>query len=129
MTSEPDVSSRYTLSDEGEFLRLRWTAGVTMDADDVRSRISAIKAMSTQGKRPLLVHIGLVDRIIPEAKQLLIEDISPSRVALLSNDQVGRVIIAFCHRNAVPSRRFTDEHEAIVWLTDDLVFAANPKDR
>ncbi|WP_146069712.1 hypothetical protein [Arthrobacter sp. B0490] len=107
------------MSDEGGFLRVRWARGVTMDADDVRSRISEITEMSPRGKRPLLVHIGLVARITPEAKQLLVEDTSSTRVAILSEDEVGRVLTAFNHRSAMPSRYFSNEREAITWLTED----------
>jgi hypothetical protein len=74
---------RYTLSDEGDFLRLRWAPGVTMEADDIRSTIAAVTAASPQGKRPLLVHIGPLERITPEAKQLLIDDTCSTRTAVV----------------------------------------------
>lgn len=133
----PGVPPRYTVTDEGDFLRVRWADGVIMDADAVRSRISAVEALSTHGVRPLLVHIGLVDRITPEAKQLLVEDDSSTKVAILSDDEVGRVLTAFNHRSAMPSRHFSSEDEAITWLTDnhtddsadDRTFAADTGDR
>lgn len=118
MSSDSGVTPRYTVSDEGGFLRVRWADGVIMNADDVRSRISAISAMSPHGKRPLLVHIGLVARITLKAKQLLLDDMSSTRVAILSEDEVGRVLTAFNHRSATPSRYFSDEREAIAWLTE-----------
>jgi hypothetical protein len=123
---EPGDRPRYTLSDEGTFLRVSWAPGVTMDCEAVRSSISAVVTMSASGKRPLLVHIGLVDRVTPKAKQLLVEDTSTTRIAIVSDDAVGMVLSAFNHRSTVPSRRFTDEQEAIAWLTDDRVFTANP---
>ncbi len=66
---EGAVLASLHLGDDGDFLRLRWTPGVTIEADDIHSTIAAVTAASSQGKRPLLVHIGPVERITPEAKQ------------------------------------------------------------
>lgn len=117
----PDEVSipRYTLSDDGDLLCLRWAPGVTMQAEDVRSTIAAVTAASPSGKRPLLVHIGLVERITAEAKQLLMDDTCSARTAVVGVDEVGRVLTAFNYRSATPSRYFTDESDAIAWLTGD----------
>ncbi|MHA7219061.1 DUF7793 family protein [Arthrobacter sp. MDT1-48-3] len=117
----PDEVSipRYTLSDDGDLLCLRWAPGVTMQAEDVRSTIAAVTAASPGGKRPLLVHIGLVERITAEAKQLLMDDTCSARTAVVGVDEVGRVLTAFNYRSATPSRYFTDESDAIAWLTGD----------
>ena len=109
---------RYTLSDEGDFLRLRWAPGVTMDADDIHSTIAAVTAASPLGKRPLLVHIGPLERVTPEAKQLLIDDTCSTRTAVVGVDDVGRVLTAFNYRSATLSRYFAEESDAIAWLTD-----------
>jgi hypothetical protein len=39
---------RYTLSDDGNFLRLRWTPGITIEADDIRSSIAAVTSASPE---------------------------------------------------------------------------------
>jgi hypothetical protein len=120
MAGSDEVSTpRYTLSDDGDLLCLRWAPGVTMQAEDVRSTITAVTAASPGGKRPLLVHIGLVERITAEAKQLLIEDTCSARTAVVGVDEVGRVLTAFNYRSATPSRYFTDESDAIAWLKGD----------
>ncbi len=108
---------RYTLTDDGDFLRLRWAAGVTIEADDVRSTTAAVTAASPAGKRPLLVNIGLVDAITPDARRLLIEDTCSLRTGVVGVDEVGKVLTAFNYRSATPSRYFTAEDEAIAWLT------------
>lgn len=113
------VLPRYTLTDHGDYLCLRWAAGVTMQAEDIRSTIAAVTAASPRGRRPLLVHIGLVERITPEAKQLLIEDTCSTRTAVVGVDEVGRVLTAFNYRSATPSRYFTEEADAIAWLRED----------
>lgn len=107
---------RYTLSDAGEFLRLRWAPGITLYAEDVHSTIAAVRAASPEGKRPLLVNIGLVERITPEAKQLLIDDTCSARTAVVGVDEVSRVLTAFNYRSATPSRYFTKESDAVAWL-------------
>lgn len=114
--SEQRYSPRYTLSDDGDFLRLQWTPGVTIEAGDIHSTIAAVTAASPKGKRPLLVHIGPLERISPEAKQLLIDDTCSTRTAVVGVDDVGRVITAFNYRSATPSRYFTQESDAIAWL-------------
>ncbi|WP_146069716.1 hypothetical protein [Arthrobacter sp. B0490] len=116
--SSDSGAPRYTVSDEGEFLRVRWASGVTVDANDARSRIATTNAMSPCGKRPLLIHIGLAKQITPEAKQLFVEDTSSTRLAILSEDEVGRVLTSFNHRSAIPSGYFNNELEAITWLTE-----------
>jgi hypothetical protein len=110
---------RYALSDDGDFLRLQWTPGVTIEESDIRSTIAAVTAASAQGKRPLLVHIGPLERITPEAKQLLLDDTCSTRTAVVGVDDVGRVITAFNYRSATPSRYFTEESDAVAWLAED----------
>lgn len=124
--SEQLPMPRYTLSDDGEFLCLRWAPGVTLEAEDIRSTIAAVTSASPRGKRPLLVHIGLVEHISPEAKQLLIDDTCSSRTAVVGVDEVGRVLTAFNYRSATPSRYFTEESDAIAWLKGDTVPAGDP---
>ncbi|MDQ0736226.1 DUF7793 family protein [Arthrobacter agilis] len=109
--------SRYTLTDDGAFLRLRWAAGVTIEADDVRATTAAVTAASPTGRRPLLVNIGLVDAITRDARRLLIEDTCSLRTGVVGVDEVGKVLTAFNYRSATPSRYFTAEAEAIAWLT------------
>lgn len=108
---------RYTLTDDGAFLRLQWAAGVTIEGDDVRSTMAAVAEASPDGKRPLLVNIGLVDAITLEARHLLIEDTCSSRTGVVGVDEVGKVLTAFNYRSVTPSRYFMDEAEAIDWLT------------
>jgi hypothetical protein len=110
---------RYTLKDDGDFLRLQWKPGVTIEAEDIRSTIAAVTAASPRGKRPLLVHIGPLERITPEAKQLLLDDTCSARTAVVGVDDVGRVITAFNYKSATPSRYFEKESDAIAWLTED----------
>ena len=117
MAGDVGGQPRYTLTDDGAFLRLRWSAGVTIGAADVRSTTAAVTAASTAGRRPLLVNIGLVDAITLDARQLLIEDTCSLRTGVVGVDEVGKVLTAFNYRSVTPSRYFTDEADAIAWLT------------
>lgn len=110
---------RFVLTEEGGFLRLKWEPGITMHGSDVEASIAAVDAVSTAGKRPLLVHIGSVERITPAARHLLLDDTCSTRTAVLGKDEVARVMTAFNYRSATPSRYFTDEAEAIAWLSAD----------
>jgi hypothetical protein len=113
-------SPRYTLSDDGAFLRLQWTPGDTIEAGDIESTIAAVTAASPRGKRPLMVQIGPLERITPEARKLLLEDTCSARTAVLGVDDVGRVVTAFNYKSATLSRYFTQESDAITWLTEDI---------
>ncbi|WP_026544064.1 STAS/SEC14 domain-containing protein [Arthrobacter sp. 35/47] len=107
---------RFELTDEGSYLRLRWHAGIVMELEDVEASVSAVIAMSPECKRPLLVHIDLVDGISAPARDLLLEETCSSRTAVLGSDEVARVMTAFNYRAATPSRYFTDETAAVQWL-------------
>lgn len=119
------LSRRYTLSDDGDFLRLEWTPGVTIEADDIHSSIAAVTAASPQGRRPLLVHVGPLERITPEARRLLIDDTCSIRTAVVGVDDVGRVLTAFNYRSATPSRYFTQESDAMAWLLAEDIHPAD----
>lgn len=124
--SEQQCLPRYMLSDDGDFLCLRWAPGVTLQAEDIHSTIAAVTAASPGGKRPLLVHIGRVERITPEAKQLLMEDTCSTRTAVVGADEVSRVLTAFNYRSATPSRYFTEETDAVAWLREDTAPESAP---
>ncbi|MBG6219083.1 hypothetical protein IWX75_003574 [Arthrobacter sp. CAN_A6] len=97
-----------------------------MEAEDVHSTIAAVTRASPTGKRPLLVHIGLVEQITVDAKQLLIEDTCSTRTAVVGVDEVGKVITAFNYRSATPSRYFVEESDAIAWLTENPALESAP---
>lgn len=118
MSGLEQPSPRYALSDHGDFLRLQWPPGARIEAEDIRSSISAVTAASPRGKRPLLVEIGPLERISPEARQLLLEDTCSARTAVVGVDDVGRVLTAFNYRSATLSRYFAEEFAAIAWLTE-----------
>lgn len=112
------LEPRFTLTREPTFLRLRWAPGITMYGRDVRSTISAVDAVSTTQKQPLLVHIGSMTRITPAARQLLIDDTCSSRTAVLGIDPIAMVITAFAYTSATPTQYFTSEDEAVAWLLE-----------
>ncbi|KNC18862.1 hypothetical protein AC792_09760 [Arthrobacter sp. RIT-PI-e] len=118
-------TARFVLTVGPDFNRLRWAPGVTMFGRDVRATISAVDAVSTAAKRPLLVDIGSIERITPSARQLLIDDTCSTRTAVLSTDVVTKVITAFAYTSATPTRFFTDESEAIRWLLKPSAASGN----
>jgi hypothetical protein len=119
MKYSSDNGPRFVLTDEGDFLRLRWSPGIVMELSDVQASIGAVEAISPSGKRPLLVHIDLVDAISATARDLLLEETCSSCTAVLGKDEVARVMTAFNYRAATPSQYFTDEAAAIAWVTSD----------
>lgn len=112
------ASARFVLTVERDFNRIRWAPGVTMLGRDVRATIGAVDSVSAAGKRPLLVHIGSVQRITADARELLIEDTCSTRTAVLGADPVSMVITAFAYTSATPTQFFTDENDAATWLLE-----------
>lgn len=117
---DTDEQARYRLTDDGAYLRLRWRPGIRLVADDVHATMAAVTAASPHGRRPLLVDLGPLDGITAEARDLLIEDTCSLRTGVIGVDEVTRVITAFNYRSVTPSRYFTDEAEAIAWVTSGL---------
>lgn len=117
MGAVTDERTRFVLTDESDFLRLCWNPGIVMDRRDVEASVAAVESMSPECRRPLLVHIDLVNGISPPARDFLLEETCSSRTAVLGKDEVARVMTAFNYRAATPSRFFKDETEAIAWLT------------
>lgn len=91
-----------------------------MELRDVQASVSAVEAVSTWCRRPLLVHIDLVDGISAPARNLLLEETCSSRTAVVGTDEVARVMTAFNYRAATESRYFSDEARAIEWLLSEL---------
>jgi hypothetical protein len=124
MGLEWNGSSRFVLTDAGKFLCLRWAPGIRIQAADIHLTIAAVTTLSLRGKRPLMVHIGLVQSIALEAKQLLLEDTCSCRTAVVGMNEVGRVLTAFNYRSATPSRYFTEESDAVAWLTEETALGS-----
>lgn len=112
------TNSRFVLTAEEHFNRLQWAPGVTITGEDVRAFGEAVEAVSSEGVRPLLVHLNSVRRITPAARQLIVRDTCSTRTAILGEDPVSMVITAFAYTSRTPTRFFTDEREAIEWLLE-----------
>jgi hypothetical protein len=113
------VGTRFVLTVEEHFNRIRWAPGVTLFGRDVRSTTGAVDAVSTDGKRPLLVHVNSLERITTAAREILLEETCSTRTAVIGTDPVSMVITAFNYSAATPTRYFTDEAEAVTWLLGD----------
>lgn len=112
-------SARFELTVEQHFNRLRWSPDVTtISAEDVQATADAFETVFGPERRPLLVHVGALGGITPEARQMLIEGTHPTRVAILTEDLVTKVITAFAYAAARPTRLFSDETEATRWLLE-----------
>lgn len=114
---ETSADVRFTLTVEDGFNRIRWAPGMRIFGRDVRTAITAVNAISITGKRPLLVHVGFIERVTTAARQLLLEDTCSMRIAILGHDVVSMVITAFAYASATPTRYFTDEAAALEWFS------------
>jgi hypothetical protein len=64
----------------------------------------------------LLIHCGVINRITPAARQLLTEDTSATRIAVLCEDLVSMITVSFAYTSPTPTGFFTDREEAMRWL-------------
>lgn len=89
-----------------------------ISSEDVQATAEAFDTAVSTEKRPLLVHLGALTQITPEARQMLIKGTHSTRIAVFSEDLVTKVVTAFAYAAVVPTRFFTDETEATDWLLD-----------
>lgn len=108
-------SARFVFTAEAGFNRLRWDSSVLrISCEDMHAATEAVDASAE--RCPLLVHLGALTHISPEARQIIIESTRAQRVAILSEDLITKVVTAFAYTSVVPIRFFTDETKATRWL-------------
>lgn len=103
---------------ESGILRLDWTGGEIIGADDACAAIAAVNKMCRGKSRPLLVNVRDVS-LTRAARIAFTSPSGASRIALLGSSPVDRVIASFFLRlqaTPCPTRYFTSITEALTWL-------------
>lgn len=109
-----------TLRPDG-LLHLIWTAGADIQKEDAISAVTAINRISPDRDRPLLVDMKAASNTSAAARDVFGVPHAASKIALLGESPVDRIIANFfigVHRPQRPTQYFTSEQAAITWLTE-----------
>ncbi|MBG6192361.1 hypothetical protein IWX64_003333 [Arthrobacter sp. CAN_A212] len=106
----------FTASIEDDFLRLNWKPGVCIEYADAVEAALALHTLRGEEPMPLLVNIVGLRGVTPKARAGMNAYRSYTKVALVGDSPMGAVLAAFSWRSRTPTRYFTSEDEAIIWL-------------
>ncbi len=118
MTPVPPPPMTVSLLSDG-LVRLRWTAGLTVTGELARDAVAAVDQVCAGQPRPMLVDMAATAAVTREARVVFGQKSSASAIALLGKSAVDRVIANFVlgvSAVPVPTRFFTSEPAAVVWL-------------
>jgi hypothetical protein len=108
--------------EQGGYVRCAWRPGTRITGELARAAMKELDDLNGGLTRPLLVDMRRTDSVAREGRQAFTEECSASRVALLGESPVDRVIANFTLSvivMAVPTRYFTSESAALAWLIGD----------
>lgn len=108
----------FTASCEKGVLQLQWTPGVLITYDIAVRAARVLESLSGGRVLPLLVDLAGVAGLTPEARGGMNAYRGFSAVALIGDGPMGKVVAAFSQRSLTPTEYFTDEPEALHWLSE-----------
>ncbi|UVJ41709.1 STAS/SEC14 domain-containing protein [Arthrobacter sp. CJ23] len=100
-------------------LHLRWLPGVHIQVEDARAAMAKVNELCQQEQHPMLVDMAAVASVSREARAVWSIPCGASRIALLGQSPVDRVLANFflgVHVPPCPTRFFTSRSEAMDWL-------------
>lgn len=103
-------------------MHLVWARGSYVDEEDAVSAVTMMNQICAGRGKPLLVDMRNAGNTSSGARDVFGMPHAASRVALLGESPVDEVIASFftrAHRPPRPTRYFTSEPEAIIWLSGD----------
>ncbi len=102
-------------------VRLTWEPGVRIDGELATAAMAMVDELNAGQQRPLLVTMTDIAEVTRSARQAFTRECSASRIALLGDSPVDRMLANFfagVFRAPVPTRFFTSEAAAVGWLLD-----------
>ena len=104
---------------DGGYVHLRWLPGVHVQVEDARAAMAKVNEICQQEEHPMLVDMAKVGSVSREARGVWSIPCRASRIALLGESAVDRVLANFflgVHVPPCPTRFFTSRSEALNWL-------------
>lgn len=108
---------RFTASNDNGILQLRWAPRTFVTYEIAVQAAHALAELSGSQPLPLLVDITGVTGLAPEARAGMNAYRGFSTVALVGDHPMGTVISGFARQSATPTAFFTQEAEALRWLS------------
>jgi hypothetical protein len=116
----PDADHAFTLSDAADgVVVLTWASGVHITADLAAAAMTQVNEHNEDHERPLLVDMTGIAALSRDAHKYFGQRSRISRIAIVGQSAVDRVIANFGLRVSpppVPSRFFNSRGAALAWL-------------
>ena len=108
----------FTASCDRGMLRLQWIPEVHITYKMAVGAARVLEGLSGGRILPLMVDLAGVAGLTPEARAGMNAYRGFSAVALIGDGAMGKVVAAFSQRSLTPTAYFTEESEALEWLSE-----------
>lgn len=98
---------------------LAWKPGVRIEAANALAAVEAVNELAAGSRYPLLVTMADTAHLSRAARDVFVEPCAASRIALLGNNPVDRMLADYqlaVQEPPCPTRFFTSETDAVAWL-------------
>lgn len=98
---------------------LAWKPGVRIEAANALAAVEAVNELAAGSRYPLLVTMADTAHLSRAARDVFVEPCAASRIALLGNNPVDRMLANYqlaVQEPPCPTRFFTSETDAVAWL-------------
>jgi hypothetical protein len=115
---EERTEAGLTLDADG-MLRLRWPRGAVITEADAEHAMLRVNLLCGENRHPMLVDMATTAEVTRGARAVFGRPCQASRIALLGSSPVDRVLANFIlgiNSLPCPTRFFTSERDALVWL-------------
>ncbi len=107
--------------EDGDVMSLAWKPGVRIEEENARAAVDAVNDVADGRRYPLLVTMADTGHLSHAARKVFLEPCAASRIALLGNNPVDRMLAHYqlaVHEPPCPTRFFSSEDEAMAWLKE-----------
>jgi hypothetical protein len=122
------MSEFFTASCDGDLLRLQWVPEALITYQTAVRAARVLEGLSGGRTLPLLVNLAGVAGLTPESRAGMNAYRGFSAVALIGDGAMGKVVAAFSQRALTPTAYFTDDSEALTWLSEQGGRASIPRE-
>ncbi|WP_238324995.1 DUF7793 family protein [Paenarthrobacter nicotinovorans] len=102
-----------------DIMFLAWKPGVRIEAANARAAVEAVNDLAAGSRYPLLVTMAETAHLSRAARDVFVEPCAASRIALLGNNPVDRMLADYqlaVQEPPCPTQFFTSAAEARAWL-------------
>ena len=115
-----EVTFELELEDSG-ILRLTWPRGSRIQQADAQRAMDRVNEICGEARHPMIVDMATTADVTRGARSVFAKPCQASRIALWGSSPVDRVIANFfigIMKPPCPTRFFTSETEALLWLRE-----------